>query len=50
VLYLAGRRVLANQPERGFQGQPGREQPAHQGVVQPRGDPVVIFYQEQRHL
>jgi hypothetical protein len=50
MLDLAGGPVLADQPQRGFQGQPGREQPAHHNVVQPLGDPVLILSQAQQRL
>jgi hypothetical protein len=38
-----GHALIADQPERGLETQPGGEQPADQHVVQVLGNPFVIF-------
>ncbi len=46
-LDLPGSRMVADQPQRRFESEPGGEQPSHHEVVHVRGDAVAIPGQEQ---
>jgi len=49
-LDLPGSRMVADQPQRRFESEPGGEQPSHHDVVHVLGDAIAIPGQEQSRL